>query len=225
MAAATRKRALGRRRRFTPSTVLRAGLPAGTEGTETTHYSIVDAEGNAVAVTYTLNNGYGSAVTVPGLGFLLNDEMDDFTSKPGAQNLYGLIQGEANAIAPHKRPLSAMTPTIVTRNNKPYLVLGAPGGPRIITAVLETFLNVVDFGMNIQDAVNAPRFHHQWMPDTLYLEKDIAPEVAADLQKLGHRIEYSPGVVLARVEAILIDEKGRKEGAADRRFSGKAAGY
>jgi gamma-glutamyltranspeptidase / glutathione hydrolase len=211
--------------RATLSADLRAGLPPGVEGSETTHYSIVDAQGNAVAVTYTLNNGYGSAVTVPGLGFLVNDEMDDFTSKPGVPNLFGLLQGEANAIAPRKRPLSAMTPTIVTRDGKLFLVLGSPGGPRIITAVLEAFLNVVDFGMNIQEAVDAPRFHHQWMPDRLYLEKEIAPEVAADLEKRGHHIEYSPGVVLARVEAILIDEKGRKEGAADRRFSGKAAGY
>ncbi len=211
--------------RATPSAALNAGLPSGNESSETTHFSIVDAEGNAVAMTYTLNNGYGSAVTVPGLGFLLNDEMDDFTSKPGSPNLYGLIQGEANAILPHKRPLSAMTPTIASRDGKPFLVLGAPGGPRIITAVLETFLNVADFGMNVQDAVNAPRFHHQWMSDTLYLEKEIAPAVAAELQQRGHRIEYSPGVVLARVEAILIDKKGHKEGAADHRFSGKAAGY
>jgi len=215
--------------RATPSATLNAGLLAGltsgNESSETTHFSIVDAEGNAVAMTYTLNNGYGSAVIVPGLGFLLNDEMDDFTSKPGSPNLYGLIQGEANAILPHKRPLSAMTPTIASRDGKPFLVLGAPGGPRIITAVLETLLNVADFGMNVQDAVNAPRFHHQWMPDTLYLEKEIAPSVAADLQKRGHRIEYSPGVVLARVEAILIDKQGHKEGAADHRFSGKAAGY
>jgi gamma-glutamyltranspeptidase / glutathione hydrolase len=211
--------------RATPSKEILPGLPNLNESSETTHFSIVDAEGNAVAMTYTLNNAYGSAVTAPGLGFLLNDEMDDFTSKPASPNLFGLMQGVRNSIAPHKRPLSAMTPTLALRNNKPYLVLGAPGGPRIITSVLETFLNVVDFGMNVQDAVNAPRFHHQWMPDTLYLEKEIAPEVAADLQRRGHRIEYSPGVVLARVEAIRIDENGNKEGAADRRFSGKAAGY
>jgi gamma-glutamyltranspeptidase/glutathione hydrolase len=204
---------------------VRGGLPPGNEPSETTHYSIVDAEGNAVAVTYTLNNGYGSGVTVPGLGFLLNDEMDDFSAKPGAPNLFGLVEGEANAIAPRKRPLSAMTPTIATRDGKLFLVLGSPGGPRIMTAVLEAFLNVVDFGMNIQEAVNAPRFHHQWLPDRLYLEKDIAPDVAADLQKRGHNIEYSPGVVLAKVEAILVDKQGHKEGAADRRFSGKAAGY
>jgi gamma-glutamyltranspeptidase / glutathione hydrolase len=210
--------------RATPSADVHPGLPQG-ESSETTHYSIIDAEGNAVAVTFTLNNAYGSAVTVPGLGFLLNDEMDDFTSKPGSPNLFGLIQGAANAIAPGKRPLSAMTPTIVTRAGKPFLILGSPGGPRIITAVLQTILNVVDFGMNVQDAVNAPRFHHQWMPDTLYLEKEIAPAVAAELEQRGYHIEYSPGVVLARVEAILIDEKGRREGAADRRFSGKAAGY
>ncbi len=211
--------------RATPSAEVGGGLPAGNESSETTHFSIVDAEGNAVAVTYTLNNGYGSAVTVPGLGFLLNDTMDDFTSKPGVPNLFGLIQGEANAIAPRKRPLSAMTPTIATRDGKLYLVLGSPGGPRIITAVLEAFVNVVDFGMNIQEAVNAPRFHHQWMPDRLYLEQDIAPQVAADLEKRGYHVEYSPGVVLAKVEAILVDKKGGKEGAADRRFSGKAAGY
>lgn len=211
--------------RVTPSAQISGGLPPGNEPSETTHYSIVDAEGNAVSVTYTLNNGYGSGVTVPGLGFLLNDEMDDFSAKPGAPNLFGLIEGEANSIAPHKRPLSAMTPTIATRDGKLFMVLGAPGGPRIITAVLEAFLNVVDFGMNIQEAVNAPRFHHQWMPDRLYLEKDIAPEVAADLVKRGYNVEYSPGVVLAKVEAILIDKEGRREGAADRRFSGKAAGY
>ncbi len=211
--------------RATPSAEIHGGLPSGNEPSETTHYSIVDAEGNAVSVTYTLNNGYGSGVTVPGLGFLLNDEMDDFSAKPGAPNLFGLIEGEANSIAPHKRPLSAMTPTIATRDGKLFMVLGAPGGPRIMTAVLEAFLNVVDFGMNVQEAVNAPRFHHQWMPDRLYLEKDIAPYVAADLVKRGYNIEYSPGVVLAKVEAILIDKQGRREGAADRRFSGKAAGY
>jgi gamma-glutamyltranspeptidase/glutathione hydrolase len=208
----------------TPSDQLGAGEPAGREGTETTHYSIVDAEGNAVAVTYTLNNGYGSGVTVPGLGFLLNDEMDDFTAKPDAPNLFGLIQGSANAIAPRKRPLSAMTPTIVLRDGKPFMVLGAPGGPRITTAVLQVILNVIDFGMNIQDAVDAPRFHHQWRPDRLYLEHGISPDTVALLRARGHAIEYAPGVVLARVEAILIDA-GWLEGAADPRWVGKAAGY
>jgi gamma-glutamyltranspeptidase/glutathione hydrolase len=210
--------------RATPSDRLNPGKPAGGEGSETTHYSIVDAEGNAVAVTYTLNNGYGNGITVPGLGFLLNDQMDDFTSKPGAPNLFGLIQGEANSIQPGKRPLSAMTPTIVVRDGKPFLVLGAPGGPRIVTAVLQVLLNVVDFGMNIQDAVDAPRFHHQWKPDKLYLEHGISPDTVALLKARGHDVEYSPGVVLARVEAILI-QGGWLQGAADSRWVGKAAGY
>ncbi len=210
--------------RATPSSVIQPGKPVGREGTETTHYSIVDAEGNAVAVTYTLNNGYGSGVTVPGLGFLLNDEMDDFASKPGSPNLFGLIQDEGNAIQPGKRPLSSMTPTIVLRDGKPFMILGAPGGPRITTAVLQTFLNVADFGMNIQDAVDAPRFHHQWMPDKLYLERGISPDTVAALRARGHQVEYSPGVVLARVEAILI-EGGWVQGAADGRWVGKAAGY
>ena len=210
--------------RVTPSDQLSAGAPAGREGTETTHYSIVDSEGNAVAVTYTLNNSYGSGITVAPLGFLLNDEMDDFTSKPNAPNLFGLIQGAANAIAPGKRPLSAMTPTIVLREGKPFLVLGAPGGPRITTAVLQVILNVLDFHMNIQDAVDAPRFHHQWKPDRLYVESGISPDTMALLRARGHAIESSPGVILARVNAILIDG-GWLEGAADSRWVGKAAGY
>ncbi len=210
--------------RATPSKQLSPGKPSGSEGMETTHYSIVDAEGNAVAVTYTLNNGYGNGITVPGLGFLLNDEMDDFTSKPGAPNMFGLLQGSANAIQPGKRPLSAMTPTIILRDGKPYMVLGAPGGPRIITSVLQAILNVVDFHMNIQDAVDAPRFHHQWMPDKLYLEQGISPAAVARLKALGHDVESSPGIVLARVEAILI-QGGWLEGAADSRWIGKAAGY
>ena len=208
----------------TPSDQLNPGKPAGREGTETTHYSIVDASGNAVAVTYTLNNGYGSGVTVPGLGFLLNDEMDDFTSKPNTPNMFGLIQGEANAIEPGKRPLSAMSPTIVVRDGKPFMVLGAPGGPRITTAVLQVLLNVIDFHMNIQDAVDAPRFHHQWKPDKLYLEPGISPDTVALLQARGHQVEYSPGIVLARISAIL-SEGGWLQGAADTRWVGKAAGY
>ena len=208
----------------TPSDRINPGKPAAREGTETTHYSIVDASGNAVAVTYTLNNGFGSGVTVPGLGFLLNDEMDDFTSKANTPNLFGLIQGEANAIEPGKRPLSAMTPTIVVRDGKPFMVLGAPGGPRITTAVLQVLLNVIDFHMNIQDAVDAPRFHHQWKPDKLYLEPGISPDTVALLQRMGHQVDNSPGVVLARINAILSDG-GWLQGAADTRWVGKAAGY
>lgn len=208
----------------TPSEQIGPGLALSAEATETTHFSVVDAQGNAVAVTYTLNNAYGNGITVPGLGFLLNDEMDDFTAKPGSPNLFGLLQGEANAIQPGKRPLSAMTPTILARDGKPYLVLGAPGGPRIITAVLQTILNLVDFGMNVQDAVDAPRFHHQWQPDKLFLEHGISPDTVALLQSRGHEVEYSPGVVLARISAILVNGKWL-EGAADGRWVGKASGY
>jgi len=208
----------------TPSDQINPGKPLGREGTETTHYSVVDAAGNAVAVTYTLNNGYGSGVTVPGLGFLLNDEMDDFTAKPNTPNMFGLVQGEANAIEPRKRPLSAMTPTIVVRDGKPFMVLGAPGGPRIVTAVLQVLLNVIDFRMNIQDAVDAPRFHHQWKPDKLYLEAGISPDTVALLEDMGHQVDDSPGLVLARVNAILNDG-GWLQGAADTRWVGKAAGY
>jgi gamma-glutamyltranspeptidase / glutathione hydrolase len=203
---------------------IQPGFPAAREGTETTHYSIVDAEGNAVSVTYTLNAGYGSGVTVPGLGFLLNDEMDDFAAKPGSPNMFGLVQGEANSIAPRKRPLSAMTPTIVLRGGKPFLVLGAPGGPRIITAVLQVLLNVIDFHMNIQDAVDAPRFHQQWKPDRLVLEPGFSEEALAGLKERGHQLDSGPGIVLARVEAILA-ENGSLYGAADSRWIGKASGY
>ena len=140
-------------------------LGAVAEPNHTTHYSVVDPEGNAVAVTTTLNDDFGSRVTAEGLGFLLNDEMDDFASKQGVPNMFGLIQGPANAIGPGKRPLSAMAPTIVLKDGKLFLVLGSPGGPRIITTVANILMGVVDYGMNIQEAVNAPRFHQQWLPD------------------------------------------------------------
>ena len=200
------------------------GHPAGSEGTETTHYSIVDQQGNAVAVTYTLNNGYGNGVTVPGAGFLLNDEMDDFAAKPGTPNMFGLVQGEKNAIAPGKRPLSSMTPTIVLKDGKPFLVLGAPGGPTIISAVLQVIVNVIDFGMNVQDAVDFPRIHHQWKPDRLDVERGISPDTIALLKRMGYSIEESHPRVLARVEAILVSD-GWLQGGHDGRGSGKAAGY
>jgi gamma-glutamyltranspeptidase/glutathione hydrolase len=154
-------------RHATPSDQINPGLPSPAAGTDTTHFSIVDEAGNAVALTYTLNNAYGSGVTVPGAGFLLNDEMDDFSVKPGSPNMFGLVQGENNAIAAGKRPLSSMTPTIVLKDGKPFLVLGAPGGSLIITAVLQVIVNVIDFGMNVQNAVDFPRIHHQWKPDRL----------------------------------------------------------
>jgi gamma-glutamyltranspeptidase/glutathione hydrolase len=209
----------------TPSDQIRPGLPArAAEGSDTTHYSIADEEGNVVAVTYTLNAGYGSGVTVPEAGFLLNDEMDDFAAKPGTPNLFGLVQGEANSIAPGRRPLSSMVPTIVLKDGKPFLVLGAPGGSRIITAVLQVMLNVMDFGMNIQDAIDFPRVHHQWKPDRLDIERGISPDTIALLKKAGYPIEEAKPTVIARVEAILLSD-GWLQGGHDERGSGKASGY
>jgi len=190
----------------------------------TTHYSVVDADGSAVAVTTTLNDSLGSRVTVEGLGFLLNDEMDDFASKQGVPNVYGLIQGPANAIGPGKRPLSAMTPTIVLKDGKLFLVLGAEGGPTIITNVANILLSVVEDGLDIQEAVNAPRFHHQWLPDELKLEDRISPDTARLLEAKGHKItrEHFWG----DAECIMIDPKtGERLGAADGRNNGKALGF
>ena len=166
----------------TPADQVGLGHPVGGESLETTHFSVVDAEGNAVAVTYTLNGGFGNGITVPGLGFLLNNEMDDFASQPGTPNLFGLVQGEANAIAPNKRPVSSMAPTIILRDGKLFMTVGAPGGGRIPTAVLQVILNVIDFGMNVQDAVDAPRIHHQWKPDRISIERIISPDTVALLK-------------------------------------------
>jgi gamma-glutamyltranspeptidase / glutathione hydrolase len=211
--------------RATPSDQVRPGKPTGTEQMETTHYSVVDSEGNAVAVTYTLNGGYGNGITVPGLGFLLNNEMDDFSAKPGTPNMFGLVQGEANAIAPGKRPLSSMTPTIVLKDGKLFMTAGAPGGSRISTAVAQVILNVIDFGMNVQDAVDAPRFHHQWQPDKLSLERGISPDTVAILKSHGYDVDYSAGVVLAQVAAIVSDGGWLQGGSDGRSAAGKAAGY
>jgi gamma-glutamyltranspeptidase / glutathione hydrolase len=208
----------------TPSSAFGSGSPPH-EHPETTHYSTADAAGNAVAVTYTLNGSFGAAVVAPGTGFLLNNEMDDFTVKPGAANLFGLVQGTANAIAPGKRPLSSMSPTIVERDGRPLLVLGSPGGPRITTAVLETMTNIVDFGLAPADAVAAPRFHHQWLPDTLYYERGgFAADIVAALSERGyHLAEQSPW---GAVELIAIGPGGHLLGVNDpRRPAGSAAGY
>jgi gamma-glutamyltranspeptidase/glutathione hydrolase len=177
----------------TPSRSLGLGTPPH-EKPETTHFSVADAAGNAVAVTYTINGGFGAQVIAPGTGFLLNDEMDDFTAKPGSPNLFGLVQGEANAIAPGKRPLSSMAPTIITKDGKLAAVLGSPGGPRIITITLQVALNMIVFGMEAQEAVNAPRIHHQWLPDQITVEqRGLSPDTLAILRSMGHTIrEESP---------------------------------
>ena len=194
------------------------------EPQNTTHYSVVDPAGNAVAVTTTLNDSLGSRVTADGLGFLLNDEMDDFSSKPGVPNVYGLLQGPANAIGPGKRPLSAMTPTMVLANGKLYLVLGAEGGPTIITNVTNMLMSVVDFGVDIQEAVNALRFHHQWMPDELHLEDRISPDTVRLLQNKGHKVKIER--FWGDSECIAIDPKtGERLGASDGRNNGKAVGF
>ncbi len=190
----------------------------------TTHYSIVDAEGNAVSVTTTLNDNFGSRVTADGLGFLLNDEMDDFTSKQGVPNAYGLIQGPANSIGPGKRPLSAMTPTIVLKDGKLFLVLGSPGGPTIITTVANILIGVVDFSLDIQEAVNAPRFHHQWLPDEILVEDRLSPDTMNILHSKGHKLKLDH--FWGDGQCIMIDPKtGERLGASDGRNNGKAVGY
>ena len=195
-----------------------------SEPHNTTHYSVVDADGNAVAVTTTLNDSFGSRVTAEGLGFLLNDEMDDFTSKEGVPNTYGLIQGPANTIGPGKRPLSAMTPTIVLKDGKLFLVLGSPGGPTIITTVANILIGVVDFGLNIQEAVDAPRFHHQWLPDEILVEDRLSPDTINVLRSKGHKLKIEH--FWGDGECIMVDPKtGERLGASDGRNNGKAVGY
>jgi len=214
-------------------------LPDGHESPQTTQYSVVDADGNAVSTTYTLNFGFGSGVTVEGLGFLLNDEMDDFASKMGVPNGFGLIQGPANAIAPGKRPLSSMTPTIVSEpahNGKPgklRLVLGSPGGSTIITTVANDLISVVDNGLDIQAAADAPRFHHQYLPDELQVEKNFPVDVAASLRAAGYTVRQRSALdekaegTWGDSELIMVDPKtGVLYGGQDKRHHfGKAAGY
>ena len=213
----------------TPSDLVEPGLAktavaraARPESLQTTHYNVVDRAGNAVAVTYTLNNSYGNGITAPGLGFLLNDEMDDFAAKPGEPNMFGLTGGDANAIEPGKRPLSSMTPTIITRGGKFFMAVGAPGGSRITTGVTEVILDVLDFKMSPQDAVDLPRFHEQWKPDILYLQNGFPPDTAQALRAMGYGIKSIGGV--ARVEAIVVKD-GVLEGGTESRLNGKVAGY
>ena len=211
---------------------VRAGNPAPYESAQTTHLSVVDKDGNAAALTYTLNGSYGCGVTAQGLGFLLNNEMDDFTSRPGAANKDGLMQGEANAIAPGKRPLSSMTPTIVTRQGKLWLVVGSPGGATIINTVLNVLLNMIDFRMNVQQAVDAARFHHQWLPDRIRIEPvGFSPDTLALLRARGHQIQAGESTSpdsdfrIGDAHAIAITPDGTRLGAADPRRGGKAVGY
>jgi len=214
-------------------------MPKGMgESKETTHYSIIDDAGNAVAVTYTLNGSFGAGVVAEGTGILLNNEMDDFTQKPGVPNLYGLVQGEANAIAPLKTPLSSMSPTIVSKDGKPFMVIGSPGGSRIITITLEAIINVIDHGMDIQEAIDAPRIHHQWLPDTIYVEPNgLSPDTLKLLSGMGYHLDVAAeGKVWGQAAGILVGgeslgeiAKGggaRYNGAIDSRAAaGEAVGY
>lgn len=214
--------------RASSSEQVKAGKPLGYESDETTHFTVVDAEGNAVANTYTLNNSYGSAVVAKGTGLIMNDEMDDFAAKPGTPNLYGLIQGERNAVAPRKRPLSAMTPTFVLRKDGSlWFTVGSPGGPTIINTVLDVITNVIDYDMNIQQAIDAPRIHHQWLPDELVYEPyGLSGDTQRALASRGHKLVDKPRY-LGDCEGIMIEEKtGMRLGATDpRRSDGLAVGY
>jgi gamma-glutamyltranspeptidase/glutathione hydrolase len=212
-------------------------MPKGFgESKETTHYSIIDDDGNAVAVTYTLNGSFGAGVVADGTGILLNNEMDDFTQKPGVPNLYGLVQGEANAIQPKKTPLSSMSPTVVAKDGKPFMVIGSPGGSRIITITLEAIVNVIDHGMNIQEAIDAPRIHHQWLPDTVYVEPfGLSPDTEKLLAGMGYHLDLADqtwgqaaGILVGGKSLAEIEKGGgaRYNGAIDSRAaSGEALGY
>lgn len=202
------------------------------EAPHTTHYSVADADGNVVAVTTTLNGWFGSRVTAGGLGFLLNDEMDDFSAKPGVPNEDGLIQSMANSIGPGKRPLSSMTPTIVVKDNQPFLVLGSPGSSRIITTVANAIIGVVDYKLNLQEAIDAPRFHHQWLPDVLSVENSLSPDSVGLLEQMGYKVKVGVGGgedwrgYWSDAECIEIDpQSGERLGASDGRNDGKAIGY
>ena len=210
----------------TSSAELSHGIIPGYESNETTHYSIVDPMGNAVSVTTTLNLSFGSKVYVKDAGFFLNNEMDDFSSKPGTPNAFGLVGAEANAIAPEKRMLSSMTPTIVEKDGKLKMVVGSPGGSTIITSVMQNIVNVLDYNMGMQESVNAARFHHQWLPDNIRMEPNgFNEEVKKELEKKGYEILEKESLVLGQVNAILILEDGRIEGAADPRNENSAKGF
>lgn len=207
------------------SSDIKAGAVSGKESMDTTHFTVVDTEGTVVSNTYTINDLYGSSVTAKGTGVLLNDEMDDFAARPGTPNLYGLIQGENNSVQPKKRPLSSMTPTIVLKKDGSlWFALGARGGPRIITSVLQAVINVIDHDMNIQQAIDAPRIHHQWYPDEILFEPlGMSSDTQSALEKLGH--EFAKPAQIASMTGIMIDEKGVRLGAIDSRSDGEAIGF
>jgi gamma-glutamyltranspeptidase/glutathione hydrolase len=208
----------------TPSDEVKASKFPGYESEETTHYSIVDKNGNAVSLTTTINGSYGSLVWVDGAGFLLNNEMDDFSVKPGSPNMYGLLGGKANSIQPGKRMLSAMTPTIVEEDGKLKMVVGTPGGSTIITSVFQTILNVLEFDMTAQESVSATRFHHQWKPDVIDVETDaINEKTRQSLSEDGYKINKRGAI--GRVENIVILKNGKLQTGADHRGDDKAAGY
>jgi gamma-glutamyltranspeptidase/glutathione hydrolase len=209
--------------RATPSTEIRSGNPADFEGQNTTHFSVIDRDGNVVSNTYTLNFSYGLGLVAEGTGVLLNNELDDFTSKPGTANAYGLVGYNANLPGPNRRPLSSMTPTIVMKDGKPFLITGSPGGSRIISTVLQIITNVIDFNLAVDQAVSAPRVHHQWQPDELYVEPGISPEILEGLVKRGYQVVLTPPQTSANSIEITADGY---VGAADRRTRGSlAAGY
>ena len=200
------------------------GNPIPYESNETTHFSVVDNQGNAVSNTYTINFSYGSRIVVEGAGFLLNNEMDDFSAKPGVPNTYGLLGGEANKIEPDKRMLSSMSPTIVKKNGKNYLVTGSPGGARIITTTLQVIMNVIDHNLNIQAAVNAPRVHHQWLPDYIRIEEGLSPDTIRILEGMGHTVRQRSA--MGAIQSIMIAPDGTFYGGADpRRSTSSAIGY
>jgi gamma-glutamyltranspeptidase/glutathione hydrolase len=209
-------------KKATPSSTIAPGKPQPYESNETTHFSIVDKFGNAVSNTYTINFSYGSGIVVEGAGFLLNNEMDDFSAKPGVPNAYGLIGGEANKIEPNKRMLSSMSPTIVKKQGKNFLVTGSPGGSRIITTTLQVIMNVIDHGLNIQSAVAAPRIHHQWLPDELRIEEGLSGDTIKILQEKGHRVKQKTS--MGAIQSIMVKDGIMYGGADPRRSTALAAG-